>query len=88
MDPPYQDPPEIILSFLKRAASTGLATTGATAVWEQATQTLKLWEPPDPWLLISTRNLGERAAAILELAEEEEDKEEEDSAGEDGHNEV
>jgi 16S rRNA G966 N2-methylase RsmD len=69
LDPPYNDPIVNILSFLDWAAATKLATPGATVVWEQTPNSLKLWDQDSlsPWKVLLTRRWGKRAAAILEL---------------------
>jgi 16S rRNA (guanine966-N2)-methyltransferase len=69
LDPPYQAPMEDVLSFMALAASNGLASPGATLVWEQAPATLRLWdhEAQGPWRVTLARAWGRRAAAVLEL---------------------
>ncbi|MDR2367658.1 MAG: RsmD family RNA methyltransferase [Deltaproteobacteria bacterium] len=69
LDPPYDDPVDTVLSFLRFAADNRLAAPPATLVWEQSPKSLKLWQPQDlrPWDLLLARRWGKKAAAILEL---------------------
>ncbi|MDR3135044.1 MAG: 16S rRNA (guanine(966)-N(2))-methyltransferase RsmD [Deltaproteobacteria bacterium] len=69
LDPPYTDPVGNVLSILAWMAQNGLASPGATAVWEQSPKSLALWDPEaiKPWQVILSRRWGKKAAAILEL---------------------
>jgi 16S rRNA G966 N2-methylase RsmD len=72
LDPPYADPIENVINFLAWATKNKLASSDATVVWEQAPQSLKLWDPQSlvGWETVLTRRWGKRAVAILELNNE------------------
>jgi 16S rRNA (guanine(966)-N(2))-methyltransferase RsmD len=68
LDPPYAEI-EPAKFFLQKAAKESLAAPLALAVWEMDPKTKEALEPKDvaPWVFLSYRAWGRRAAYFLEL---------------------